>query len=137
MCFILCCCFNWLVVKPFLHLLHQTLPHHFRPVYHVLRLLSGSNFDIPTNWRPETQSCINHKVLNKECRSDIVRTLVTLTIAKVGSKPSRSHCQQVARKLILQYPFKDDIGDGYVICLSHPLLYFTCRKDVGADKKSH
>ena len=80
-------------------------------------LLSGSNFDIPTNWRPETQSCINHKVLNKECRSDIVRTLVTLTIAKVGSKPSRSHCQQVARKLILQYPFmKDDIGDGYVSC---------------------
>ena len=44
-----------------------------------------------------------------------MRTLVTLTIAKIGPKPTRNQCQQVARKLILQCPFmKDDIGDGYV-----------------------
>ena len=77
---------------------------------------SASNtLEIPTHWRPETESCINRKILTKESRSDIVRTLVTLTIAKYGSRPTRNHCQQFARQLILQYPFlKDDIGNGYV-----------------------
>ncbi|XP_065906962.1 uncharacterized protein [Dysidea avara] len=76
--------------------------------------LSMTNFDIPRHWRPETNSCIEKKELTPECRNDIVRTLVTLTISKVGSKPSRSNCEQVARLLILKYPFmKDDIGDGY------------------------
>ena len=73
------------------------------------------NFSIPSHWRPETNSCIEKKELTPESRNDIVRTLVTLTISKVGSKPSRSNFEQVARLLILKYPFmKDDIGDGYV-----------------------
>ena len=38
-----------------------------------------------------------------------------MLISKVGPKPIRNHCEQVARKLILKYPFmKDDMGDGYV-----------------------
>ena len=86
--------------------------------------LSTANLQIPTHWRPETSLCLEKKCLTKECRSDIVRTLVTLTIAKVGPKPSRSHCEQVCRKLILQYPFlKDDIGNGYV---SMYVLYVLC-----------
>ena len=77
--------------------------------------LSSGNFEIPTHWRPETDSCIKKKDLTPECRSDITRTLVTLMISKVGPKPSRTDCEQVARRLILKYPFmKDDIGDGYV-----------------------
>ena len=76
---------------------------------------SFSSFEIPTHWWPETDSCIKKKDLTPECRSDIVRTLVTLMITKVGPKPSKSQCEQVARKLILKYPFmKDDIGFGYV-----------------------
>ena len=54
------------------------------------------------------------KDLTTECRSDIVRTLVTLMITKVGPKPTKSQCEQVTKKLIL-YPFmKDNIGFGYV-----------------------
>ncbi|XP_065902672.1 uncharacterized protein [Dysidea avara] len=76
--------------------------------------LSASSFEIPSHWRPETDACIKRKELTRESRNDIVRTLVTLTISKVGSKPSRSNCEQVARLLILKYPYmKDDIGDGY------------------------
>ena len=77
--------------------------------------LSSGNFEIPTHWQPETDSCIIKKDLTPECRSDIVRTLVTLMISKVSPRPSRTHCEQIARKLILKYPFmKDDIGFGYV-----------------------
>jgi len=76
---------------------------------------SSGSFEIPTHWRPETESCIKMKDLTTECRSDIARTLVTLMITKVGPKPTKSQCEQVARKLILKYPFmKDDIGFGYV-----------------------
>ena len=76
---------------------------------------SVSGVEIPSHWRPETQYCIDRKCLNPEARNDIVRTLVTLSIAKFGPHPSRADCQHQARKLILQYPFmKDDIGVGYV-----------------------
>ena len=80
--------------------------------------LSGDGFEILTHWRLKTEACIQNKVLTKECRHDKVRTLVMITIAEVGPKPTRNHCEHVARKLILQYPFmKDDMGDGYVSCL--------------------
>ena len=77
---------------------------------------SSSNLvDIPTRWRPETQQCLESKVTSDEARNDIVRTLVTLLIAKVGPKPTRRECEQVGRLLLLQYPFlKDDLGPGYV-----------------------
>ena len=65
-----------------------------------------------------------HREKNPECRNDIVRTLVILTISKVVSKPSRSNCEQVARLLILKYPFKkDDVGDGYVSQVYYKYLY--------------
>ena len=53
--------------------------------------------------------------MSTDSRNDIVRTLVSMMMSKVGAKPTRGQCQQVARDLILKYPFmKDDIGDGYV-----------------------
>ncbi len=74
-----------------------------------------SGIEIPSHWRPETQYCIDKKCLSAEARNDIIRTIVTLSIAKFGPRPSRADYQQQARKLILQYPFmKDDIGVGYV-----------------------
>lgn len=77
--------------------------------------MSSSPIDIPTHWRPDTIKCINEKSLSTECRNDIVRTLVSMLISKVGPKPTKSHCEQAARKLILKHPFmKDDMGDGYV-----------------------
>ena len=74
-----------------------------------------SGIEIPKHWRPETEACITQKCLTAEARNDIVRTLITLTIGKIGFKPSKSDCQIVARKLILSYPFMtDDFGNGYV-----------------------
>ena len=51
----------------------------------------------------------------------MVRSLVNLLFAK-DTKPSRANCENLARRLILKYPFlKDDMGIGYVsnICLAH------------------
>lgn len=77
--------------------------------------MSSSPIDIPTHWRPDTIKCIHEKSLSTECRNDIVRTLVSMLISRVGPKPTKSQCEQVARKLILKHPFmKDDMGDGYV-----------------------
>ena len=73
---------------------------------------------IPDNWRYETERCIKSCALDSEARRDICRTLVTLLVMKHGAKPSKSHCQEVARRLILKYPFMaDDIGSGYVSAL--------------------
>jgi len=70
---------------------------------------------IPAHWRPDTLKCIKQKLLSSDSRNDIVRTLVSIMMSKVGAKPTRGQCEQVARDLILKYPFmKDDIGDGYV-----------------------
>ena len=70
---------------------------------------------IPDYWRQETQDCLDEGVLDDESRGDITRTLVTLLVAKYGPKPGRSRCEELARLLILKYPFaKDDLGNGYV-----------------------
>ena len=43
---------------------------------------------------------------------------MTLLVAKYGPKPVRSRCEELARQLILKYPFtKDDLGSGYVRAL--------------------
>ena len=53
--------------------------------------------------------------LTTATRSDIVRTLVTLLTSKYGSKPTQQQIEDLARKLILKFPWmKDDIGNGYV-----------------------
>ena len=84
----------------------------------------SSDFIMPEKWRDDTQTCIDAKVLNKESRNDITRTLVTLIVAKHGSNPGKAKCEEVSRKLILKYPFmKDDLGSGYV---STFLLYLSC-----------
>jgi len=77
--------------------------------------LSSNNFEIPAHWRPEVNKCIDNKELTPEGRNFITRTLVTLTMSRVGPKLTKSHCELVAQKLILKYPFmKDDIGNVYV-----------------------
>ena len=71
--------------------------------------------NIPDYWRQETQDCLDDGVLDDNSRGDIVRTLVTLLVAKHGPKPGRSRCEELARQLILKYLFaKDDLGNGYV-----------------------
>ena len=91
------------------HHVHRVCLLVHQEIFHLVA------FEIPTHWWPETESCIKMKDLTTECRSDIVRTLVTLMITKVGPKPTKCQCEKVARKLILKYPFmKDDIGFGYV-----------------------
>ena len=70
---------------------------------------------IPEHWREETENCINEGVLDDLSRSDIVRTLVTLLVAKHGHKPPKAKCEALARQLILKFPFmRDDLGNGYV-----------------------
>ena len=79
--------------------------------------LSSQLIDIPTHWHPETQQRLETKAVSDEARNYIIRRLVTLLIAKYGSKPSRRQCEQASRALILQYPFlEDDLGPGYVSC---------------------
>ena len=73
---------------------------------------------IPDTWCADTQTCIDAKLLDGDCRNvrnDIARTLATLLAAKVGNNPSTQQIEQVSRSLILKYPFmKDDLGSGYV-----------------------
>ena len=73
-----------------------------------------SNEDIPSHWRPEVEVCLNEKCINDSARNMMVRSLVNLLFAK-DTKPSRANCENLARRLILKYPFlKDDMGNGYV-----------------------
>lgn len=76
---------------------------------------SHQQIEIPTHWHPETQHCLESKIVSNEARNDIVRTLVTFLIAKHVSKASRRQYEQMARVENLQYPFlRDDLGPGYV-----------------------
>ena len=69
---------------------------------------------IPDLWRPEVRQAIKEHSMTISARNDIVRTLVSHLFSKV-EKPTRSHCEDLARKFILKYPFfKDDLGNGYV-----------------------
>ena len=69
---------------------------------------------IPSYWRPEVEECLRNKALTTNARNEIVRTVVNQLISR-NSKPTRIDCEQLARKLILKYPFmKDKMGCGYV-----------------------
>ena len=102
----------------YIHSSHDTLSVASTPsVQSLSSALSSQLIDIPTHWRPESQHCLETKVVSDATCDDISRTLVTLLIAKYGSKPSRRQCEQASRALILQCPFlKDDLGPGYVNC---------------------
>ena len=70
---------------------------------------------IPSTWCPETQQCIDDQDMTPDARSDIVRTLVTLLTARVGPNPTHDQLGDIARQLVLKYPFmQDDLGNGYV-----------------------
>lgn len=76
---------------------------------------SADKIRLPEFWREETQEALDEGILNETARGDIIRTLVTLLTAKYGPRPSRVHCEELARQFILKYPFaKDDLGSGYV-----------------------
>ena len=82
-------------------------------------MVSSDRVTIPSHWRQETEECIANQTLDTEARSDIVRTLITLMVAKFGPKLEAAKCQAVARQLILKYPFMaDDLGCGYVRCFT-------------------
>ena len=84
---------------------------------------STDKIPIPEYWRDETQQSIENGVLDDESRSDITRTLVTLLTVKYGPRPGKSRCQDLARQLILKYPFmKDDMGSGYVSPTKLPVI---------------
>ena len=56
--------------------------------------------------------CLNEKCINDSAKNMMVRSLVNLLFAK-DTKPSRANCENLARRLILKYPFlKDDMGNG-------------------------
>ena len=70
---------------------------------------------IPSHWSSSTQKAIDEKKLDAKVRCDIVRTMVTLLIAKSGPHPKKSEIEQFSRQLVLKYPYmRDDIGTGYV-----------------------
>lgn len=78
-------------------------------------------FKIPDHWRPEVEQAIKDRSLNPSVRSVVVRTLVD-HLFEMSNKPGTQQCEEVARKLILKYPFfKDDLGNGYV-----SYLYCVC-----------
>lgn len=86
---------------------------------------SSGLLEVPLKWRDDTMECIKKKKLTPRARKEIVQTLVTLLITKVGSNPSRSQCENVARCLILKYPFmRDDIGTGYASYTLLHVMYF-------------
>ena len=91
------------------------------------RSSASNEFLVPEQWKEDTRACIDAKVMSKESRGDISRTLVTLMTAKYGSNPGRTRCEEIARKLILKYPFmKDDLGSGYVRDNLSRLLKYIC-----------
>ena len=72
---------------------------------------------IPQHWRPEVEECFRNQCLTASARNEIVRTLVSILFSK-SSRPTRSDCEVMGRKMILKYPFtKDDLGCGYVSIL--------------------
>ena len=65
-------------------------------------------------WRPDVEVCIREKNLNDSARDEIVRHLVNLLFS-YSTKPTCADCDQLARKLIVTYPWmRDDMGSGYV-----------------------
>jgi len=72
------------------------------------------DISIPDHWHPEIESCLREECLTDSARNEMVRTLVNQLFAR-SSKPTRTQCEDLSRKLILKYPFlKDDMGNGYV-----------------------
>ena len=68
--------------------------------------------DIPKLWKPSITSCINKKELTDGVRGEIVRTLVDILFQK-SQKPTHDDCVDLARKLILAYPWMKDNATGF------------------------
>ena len=89
--------------------------HEKRSLVSSGRQSTSNEIIIPQQWQEDTQACINAKVLTQESRGNICRTLVTLVTAKYRPNPGKGKIDDIARKLILKYPFmKDDMGSWYV-----------------------
>ena len=109
----------------------------------------GINNEIPKLWQPDVNTCISEKSLTDSTRDEIVRRLVDNLFSK-SVKPTRNDCVEIARKLIMAYPWmRDDVGIGpsYVSCVcSHyvthiiAILLLTAhmdRKNDSASKKCY
>ena len=69
---------------------------------------------IPDNWRPEVMQSIRNKSFSDSARNEVIRSLVNMLFT-IATKPSRSQCDDLAKKFILKYPSsKDELGNGYV-----------------------
>ena len=64
---------------------------------------------IPSHWSGSTQKAIDDKKLDAKIHCDIVRTMVTLLVAKSGPHPSKSEIELFSRELILKYPYMRDV----------------------------
>ena len=91
---------------------------------------SRNEIKILDHWRPEIEQCIEQQCLTDSARNEMVRALVHQLFAK-ARKPSRLQCEDLARKLILKYPFVKDgfrkwvcelpyIHNMYVFARIHP-----------------
>ena len=68
-------------------------------------------------------ACMGLKQLTPDARNEIVRDLVTHMYASLQNeddRPTVNFCREVARKLVMKYPFMADaqakkgVGQGYV-----------------------
>lgn len=90
---------------------------NFSP-YSTVSVKVNEEIIIPSQWRPEVEVCLNEKCITDGARNMMIRSLVNLLFSK-DTKPSRANCENLARRLILKYPFlKDDMGNGYVSNIS-------------------
>ena len=93
---------------------YQSTPSTSRPSTPSTSTISDP-LVIPNHWRPEIEQNIQDQALSDSSCNEIVRTLVNMLFSQGRGKPNRSQCDNLARKLILKYPFaKDDMGTGYV-----------------------
>jgi hypothetical protein len=80
--------------------------------YSSVTSISMASAEIPKLWNPLVNACIKNKQLTDGARDEIVRRLVDILFAK-SSKPTRSDCVEMGRKLILKHPWmKDNTGMG-------------------------
>ena len=86
-------------------------------------------FKIPDMWRPSIMAVLNDfsdedkaKKLSGILRSEITRDLVTQMYACV-EKIDKPFCTDVAKKLVLKYPFMSDKGEGVTGYVSTMILF--------------
>lgn len=78
--------------------------------------------------------CVKEKSHTESAQEEIVRHLVNLVFAN-STKPRRTDCDQLTRKLILVYPWMWDMGCGYasvaITCgTKGRIVYYVCSREM-------